>query len=211
MIFAPSLNVIPENFLFGLRQQDERKFVRNLVRLYVENIVLNFKRNLPLGSGQARLFAKAKKRAFRNDVVGWMLRWVTAVFLLVIISQPAFAYMPIKAASIPNATMMKVHIGSGEKAIDVDITDADAIAGVLAFVNAHLEGWKAVEGTPPLTEVNLRFFIGQNQIGTFGSDATYFTRGNPATLVHNASAKDIKTFLDLANIDPAKLQNQPHD
>jgi hypothetical protein len=131
--------------------------------------------------------------------------------LLVLASSSAFAYMPIKAAAIPTATMMKVHIGSGEKAIDAEITDADAIAGVVAFVNAHVDSWKAVDGTPPATEVNLVFLNGTTQVGTFGSDATYFTRGNPATLLHSAPAKDIKAFLDLANIDPAKLQNQPHD
>lgn len=132
------------------------------------------------------------------------------VFLLAM-ADNASAYTPVKAASIPSATKMHVHIGSGEKAIDVDITDSDEITGVLGFVNTHVDGWKPIEGAPPTAEVNLTFYNGSNIVGTFGSDATYVTRGNPVTLTHALPSKDIKTFLDLANIDPAKLQNQPHD
>ena len=132
-------------------------------------------------------------------------------FLSMFVVGYASAYVPVKAASIPSATMMKVHIGSGEKVIDADITDADEITAVLGFINTHLDSWKPVEGNPPTTEVNVRFFNGSNAIGTFGSDANFFTRGNPASLTHSASAKDVTDFLNLANIDPAKLAHPPHD
>ena len=107
--------------------------------------------------------------------------------------------------------MMKVHIGSGEKVTDADVTDASEIAAVIGFINTHVDGWRFVTDTPPVTEVNLTFYDGKKPVGTFGSDATFFARGNPASLTHSASAKDITDFLNLANIDPAKLANPPHD
>jgi hypothetical protein len=85
-----------------------------------------------------------------------------------------------------------------------EIVDSGEIAKVVAFVNAHRNGWQKPAFEAPISQVIAWFFVGERQERGFGVGSNFFwTQPNSTQAV---SGEDRKTFLRALGLDETILK-----
>lgn len=91
----------------------------------------------------------------------------------------------------------------------VEIENPEKVQALAAFVNERLDGWGTPWYSAPIPEVKIQFYDGETLTGTFGSGPNFFSRTQMSWLSRSASSAEVRQFLNLVGVDPAKLGRPP--